>query len=104
MVQEHAVLEELRQLAPEYFRTLKHSPEKGDYVVSLHRNRYQHLLETISDFLKLCMVATEEGLEISTDISRLNISVHNTLGLVLRLLPVHESEFMDMLRDHLLEE
>lgn len=56
---------------------------------------------TISDLLKLCIVASEEDLYPSSPIIKdLDISIHNVLKLVLQLIPTDEGEFLDHLRPY----
>ncbi|UGU16121.1 hypothetical protein LS482_20890 [Sinomicrobium kalidii] len=98
MAKEHPLLQELRELSPAYFRQLKYDPETTEYETSLHMRDYQHLMTTISDLLKLCIAVTEEEAEVySPWVAHLDRSIHNTLELIVQLLPMHESEFMDHL-------
>ncbi|MGS2761480.1 hypothetical protein [Sinomicrobium sp. M5D2P9] len=100
MKQEHFILEELRKIAPAYFRQLIYCPGKGDYTVEIRQRRYQNLPDRISDLLKLCIMVTDEELEMSSDISRLNFSINSILGMIYPLFPMHESKFIDILRDY----
>ncbi|UGU15394.1 hypothetical protein LS482_17140 [Sinomicrobium kalidii] len=91
------IFDELQRMGPSHFEKLKYNPVgSDDFTVEIPQMGYLKLMCTISDLLKLCIVATDEdGYVNSSYVTNLNASVNHTLELILQLLPIHEAAFLD---------
>jgi hypothetical protein len=65
---------------------------------------YQDMIHSISDLVKVCMVALEAGDSSShPDVPDPNSNISGVLALILNMLPYEESELLDILYQNCLE-
>lgn len=99
-------IEQLRAKADLLMTTLAaHPKEEATWQITVNFSSYSSLYATVSDLMKLCMVAllTEEP-HVSPLVGNSNIDLANIMELALQLLPKAEPEFLDEVRTLLLEE
>lgn len=88
--------EDLKKLTERYFTTLNPTNDKTDhYTLPIKMRNYYELGCTISEIIKLCIVALEqEAHQTSTTIKYSPINVALILELVLEMFPLDEMEFL----------
>ncbi|MDI5886466.1 hypothetical protein [Flavobacterium yafengii] len=94
---------ELQELANELFTTLKPAKHEKDFTVSFTVYDYKHLMFIISDLMKLCVSAIEDGFDSDTVVFS-KIHITHILEIAIELLPIDEAEFLDKSRELFLKE
>lgn len=95
---------ELQELATSSFTTLRPNKHKKDsYKVELEVEGYLNLLFTVSNLLKVSIMALDAEDLFSGHMPNPQTHIRNMLEIALQLLPLEEAEFLDKLREQFLD-
>lgn len=95
-------LEQLKQLSNLYCRTLKSSDNKTKpNVAQINFLNYFELGCTISDLLKLCILALNHDANKISQTNKNAIDVSLILEMVLQMIPLDELEFLSHIKERL---
>ncbi|MRX40161.1 hypothetical protein GJU43_12810 [Flavobacterium sp. LC2016-23] len=98
-------LENLRQLTVQYCSTLTPCADKtGTYTAKIKMHNYHELGCTITEMLKLCIVALDHDVHQATTLKQSPINVALVLEMVLEMFPLDELEFLSNVAEILSEE
>jgi hypothetical protein len=98
-------LENLRELTSKYCSTLTPSTDKtGTYTAQIKVHNYHALGCTITEMLKLCIVALDHDVHQATTLKPSSINVALVLEMVLEMFPLDELDFLSNLREIVSEE
>ena len=81
-----------------YFKTLKTTDRKHNYVVKVEFSSYVDLMDTIDILLKLCIQEVCYGAEGASPRIKHNPNIQSILEITMQLLPIHEAELLDEIR------
>lgn len=95
---------ELQELVASSFTTLRPNKHKKDsYKVELEVEGYLNLLFTVSNLLKVSIMALDAEDLFSGHMPNPQAHIRNMLEIALQLLPFEEAEFLDKLRNQFLD-
>ena len=98
------LLNRLRELEWKYCGTLEPSQQReGHYSLKLINGGYQETMLMITNLIKVCMMAIEYPHGSSKWLQEPDIVIADTMGHILDLIPYDEMEFLDEVRQLLLE-
>jgi hypothetical protein len=98
--------EQIRELVNRYFKTLKSIDDKTEFdIAQIRMEGYSELSYTIFNMLKLCILALDqEAPRISRTVKNPSVDVGVVLKIVAQLLPMDEIEFLDEIKDLVMED
>jgi hypothetical protein len=95
---------ELQELAASSFITLRPNKHKNDsYKVELEVEGYLNLLFTVSNLLKVSILALDSEDLFSSHTRSPQTNIRNMLEIAVQLLPFEEAEFLDKVREQFLD-
>lgn len=81
-----------------YFKTLKATDRKHNYIAEVEFSSYVDLMDTIDVLLKLCIQELCYGAEGASSRIKHNPNIQSILELIMQLLPMYEAELLDEIR------
>ncbi|WP_375587220.1 HEPN domain-containing protein [Flagellimonas aurea] len=97
------LLNKLRELEGKYCGTLEPFQARERYSLKLINGGYQETMLMITNLIKVCMMAIEYPHGASKWLQEPDIVIADTMGHILDLMPYDEMEFLDEVRQLLLE-
>jgi glycine cleavage system regulatory protein len=95
---------ELQELVASSFTTLRpNKHNKDSYKVELEVEGYLNLLFTVSNLLKVSIMALDSEDLFSAHAPSPQTHIRNMLEIALQLLPLDEAEFLDKIREQFLD-